>query len=166
MLFLVNSNGVPSIAQMMLLGGTVTYTGPPPTVQPTPQPTNTNLLSDDFEASSFAASGWSTDVSGTGSSASLVTSPVYTGSQAANFSTTTQQHGERAFAEHPLTWPASNVATARAEVQITGSSVQYFSKIFSFETRGPHAWAPSGVCAWSEHVPRHLRDRGRPDTHG
>jgi len=109
----------------------------------TSTPTTTGgavLVSDGFEGSTFASTGWATDVSGSGASATLVTSPVFAGNQAASFTTQTQQSGQHAFVEHAFTWPISQAATAEAEVVVQNAAVQFFSKILSLETHGPNNW--------------------------
>src|SRR5581483_8103071 len=113
------------------------------TVTPTGTPTagaGNTLLSGGFEEASFAAGGWSTDVGGTGSAAAIVTSPVFSGSHAARFTTTTQQNGEHAYVLQGFGWPASNVVSAQAYVQPQVASLQYYSKVFGLETRGPNSW--------------------------
>jgi hypothetical protein len=163
MLFLVNGSGVPSVAAIVLMGNgqvtydpnataTVTPTGTA-TSTPTPTPTATStptatptvpasavIFSDGFDETSFAAGGWSLDVAGTGASAQLVTSPVWSGAQAGSFSTLTQSSGQHAFAEHDFSWPSSQVVEARTMVQPQVSAIQFNGKVFSLETRGPHSW--------------------------
>ncbi len=114
--------------------GTVTAT-------PTAPPSSV-LFSDGFEESSFSAGGWVVNVNGTGSAAQLVTAPVWSGNQAASFSTQTQQSGQSAVAEARISWPASNVETAQAMVQPQVTAVQINAKIFSLETKGPNPWMP------------------------
>src|SRR5581483_5589011 len=119
---------------------TSTVTG---TVAPTATPTagaGNTLLSGGFEEASFAAGGWSTDLLGSGSAAAIVTSPVFSGSHAARFTTTTQANGEHAFAVQTFSWPASDVVSAQAYVQPQVASLQFTSKVFGLETRGFNSW--------------------------
>jgi hypothetical protein len=148
-----------------------------PTRTPTPTTTGGSvLMADGFEGSTLASSGWATDVSGSGASATLVTSPVFAGNQAASFTTQTQQSGQHAFAEHPFTWPSSQVATAEAEVVVQTASVQFFSKMLSLETHGPNSWGARAAYAlgptsfWALYTTRdgvsHQVDLGQPYTPG
>jgi hypothetical protein len=119
-----------------------------PTVTPTATVNPSQILfSDGFEGGSFAADGWTLDVSGTGSTAQIVTAPVWSGSKAAQFTTQTQQNGERAFAEASLTWPSSQIVEATAMIQPNVSAIQYFSRVFSLDTQGPHSWGPRAAFA-------------------
>ncbi|HZR01228.1 MAG TPA: galactose oxidase-like domain-containing protein, partial [Chloroflexota bacterium] len=89
---------------------------------------------------SFAAGGWSTDLLGSGSTAALVPTPVFSGAQAAKLTTTTQANGEHAYAVQTFSWPASDVVSAQAYVQPQVASLQYYSKVFGLETRGLNSW--------------------------
>jgi hypothetical protein len=123
-------------------GNTPTATG---TSTPTAMSTATPgavLFSDGFEEASFAAGGWTTQVSGTGASAQLVATPVYAGAQAGQFATTSQASGQQAFATASFAWPSGQVATAQGMVYLQGMAIQFVSKLFSLETRGPNAWGP------------------------
>jgi hypothetical protein len=111
-----------------------------PTRSPTPAAISTPLFTSGFEASSFSADGWSLDVAGSGATAQLITSPVWSGSQAARFSTQTQQSGQHAFADARFSWPSSNLLSAHAFIQPQVSSIQYYAKILGLETAGPSNW--------------------------
>ena len=100
------------------------------------------LLSEGFEGASFGASGWSQDVAGSGSAATLESGVVSSGAQAARFVTTTQAQGERAFVEHGVSWPSSQVETAQVLLRMDNPALQYWSKVVALETHGPHAWSP------------------------
>ena len=141
-------SATPTLTPTSLISPTSTLTqtatpsgSPPPSATPSPMPSLGDvLLSADFEEASFSAGGWTLDVNGTGATAQLVATPVWSGYQAASFSTLTQQNGEHAFAMTNLSWPASNVETASAEVMPQTSAVQLYARIFSLETRGPGSW--------------------------
>jgi endoglucanase len=156
---------------------------PTSTATATPTPTQTPgsgggsvLMADGFEGTTIASTGWSADVSGNGAVASLVSSPVFAGNQAAGFSTQTQQNGEHAFAEHAFSRPSTQVATAEAEVQFQSTSIQFFSKILSLETHGPNNWGARAGYAlgpstfWVLYMTRdglsHQVDLGQPYTTG
>ena len=101
---------------------------------------STVLFSSGFEEATFSAGGWSTDVSGVGSAAQLITNPVYTGTQSAQFTTNTMTNGQHAFATHDISWPVSNIATLKAAIQPQVTSIQLPVKVLGFETRGPGNW--------------------------
>ncbi len=131
---------------------------PTPTVTPilTPTPTPVGgsgggavIFSSGFEEASFSLASWNTDIAGAGSSGTLVTSQIHGGAQSAQFTTTTQAGGERAYASpfvsgsgtHGYSWPASDASTVSIYLKPTITSIQTYSKVLSFETRGPSSWA-------------------------
>jgi hypothetical protein len=109
---------------------------------PTPSQSAYVLLESGFEETSFESGNWSPNVYGAGSTARLVNSPIFQGSQAARFSTATQSNGERSFAQHTVVWPTTDVLSASATIDADVSAVQFRAKILSLDTDGPNQWIP------------------------